>query len=744
MLLNLRVLTWFEGKNIITSGDFRIPLNPHAFFKNTLYLWNEIDFGIPSIYTPRLLDLLSTLTALFNMLGLSLVHAEMLAIYIIETMAMILIYKIISVLAKDNLAALIGAMFFGSNLYMVNDREATAVGWFISNLILLLPSIYFFIKGIEYRNRKYCFLGGSLAILAFSAYPNYRPYVILMGIIISIIIFYFFKNVMNVEYFMEKKLLGLYINLKPLKNMINALLIYIGGTLASALVVMYLVLSMMPFLLKHYKEMAIPVFLVKYLHISDILRLIAKWGFYEKAFGKPYVPYRDLYLYNPLFIVLSYMPLLIIVLSLIINRKNRMIVNLFTLYYLGALALIALPKIIGEELYISLFGNIVFLRAFRESFNFIYFAVFYGSIILGISVSKIYYHLKEVKDRVLAYFALCIIVFSIILSTLPLYTGAIAVNWMNPRVKGAYFSSEEYNFAQEILSDNFWSLLLPERTVYQVFNFSNAPLGLGNPHPLIFYKPYISGVGTEYVRSKCSRLIKSIYNRIAHESSCCNILSFFGVRNIIYEKKLILGAKGHANLAYLENLPCIRGKISLSTVNVYYVRNTLDIIRTADTVHLVNTVDSMLNTIESTSLNDLNHVVFYINETERDKTGDSTLHHLKTMKFALPGKISWTKISPTLYVVNVNNSKDPFILVFIASYDKYWKVYIDGKEVPEKYHFRANGFFNGWIIIPPKKNFKITIKYVLQDHLALITICSIAILISLFLIISKSNRLPLG
>ena len=741
MLLNLRVLTWFEGGKIIASGDFRIPLNPNAYFKNTLYLWNEIDFGIPSVYMPRLTDLLSTFIALFNTLGLNLAYSEMAAIYIIETMAMILMYEIIFMLSNNRLAAFVGAIFFGSNLYMINDREATAVGWFASNLIFLLPSIYFFTKGILQGKYRYCLLGGILAVFAFSAFPNYRPYIVLVSITVSILVFKFFKDVLRVVYFKEKNILNLQVNIKLLKNLINAYVAYLGGTLISAFGIIYLILSMMNFLLKHHREAAVPVFILKYLRLSDVLRLIAKWGFYEKAFNKPYVPYRELYLQNPIFIALSYVPLLIIVLSLIMCKRNKMILYFFALHYLGSLILIALPKIIGEESYIGLFENIAFLRAFRESFNFIYFAVLYGSIVLGVGVSEIYHRLKHIKtlnSNTLPYVIPCTIVLLIILSTLPLYTGSIAINWINPKVKGACFS-REYILIQSILPGEYWSLLLPEREVYQVFNFSNAPLALGNPHPLIFDKPYISGTGTEYVRSRCLRLIKEIYHKLHQEQNCCNVLAFFCIKSLVYEKKLILGKKEDIDVTYLRKLPCVKGEILLNTLNVYYVENALDIIRVTDSVRFVDTIDDMLRDIEHTSINDLSNVVFYVNETLYGKMNAHIQYCLKSTKFIAPSQISWSKISPTLYVINIENSKGPFILLLFTSYDEFWKVYINGKEVPEKYHFIANGFFNGWIITHPKRSFTITIRYTLQEYLALIMVFSVIILAVLFIVIKNSE-----
>jgi hypothetical protein len=59
--------------------------------------------------------------------------------------------------------------------------------------------------------------------------------------------------------------------------------------------------------------------------------------------------------------------------------------------------------------------------------------------------------------------------------------------------------------------------------------------------------------------------------------------------------------------------------------------------------------------------------------------------------------ITYEEINPTKYVVHVDAST-PFFLVFSESYDKDWIATIDGQQIPNEYHFTANGFANGWYI----------------------------------------------
>jgi hypothetical protein len=61
--------------------------------------------------------------------------------------------------------------------------------------------------------------------------------------------------------------------------------------------------------------------------------------------------------------------------------------------------------------------------------------------------------------------------------------------------------------------------------------------------------------------------------------------------------------------------------------------------------------------------------------------------------------VNYQKISSTEYIANVRDSHKPFYLIFAESYDDGWKAFINGNEhLPDKYHFKAGGFANGWYL----------------------------------------------
>ena len=91
-------------------------------------------------------------------------------------------------------------------------------------------------------------------------------------------------------------------------------------------------------------------------------------------------------------------------------------------------------------------------------------------------------------------------------------------------------------------------------------------------------------------------------------------------------------------------------------------------------------------------------------------------------------QISFNKINPTKYVVDIKNASEPYYLVFSESFSPDWKVYIQQgkilgnifqewfqKPIAEDQHFIVNGYANGWRITPKdsqgKTNYTIIIEY---------------------------------
>ncbi len=76
-------------------------------------------------------------------------------------------------------------------------------------------------------------------------------------------------------------------------------------------------------------------------------------------------------------------------------------------------------------------------------------------------------------------------------------------------------------------------------------------------------------------------------------------------------------------------------------------------------------------------------------------------------------EISYQLIKPTLYKVEVKNTKEPFVLAFSESYHPSWKAEIDGQELnPIPLYGLINGFQ-----IEKTGNFNLTVEFTLQKYI---------------------------
>ena len=94
------------------------------------------------------------------------------------------------------------------------------------------------------------------------------------------------------------------------------------------------------------------------------------------------------------------------------------------------------------------------------------------------------------------------------------------------------------------------------------------------------------------------------------------------------------------------------------------------------------------------SISELNGILLY-----SLKNGESFLNtdNLLSSNQQNNATITYEEIDPTRYTVHVNSSQ-PFYLVFSESYDNGWVATINGQQIPNQYHFTANGYANGWYI----------------------------------------------
>lgn len=499
------MINWFEYPYIMVSGDvLRPPLTQEAFNKRVIYTWDETDFGMPSVYQPRILIPSYFFVTVFQNLGMDLFSSQLTAVFLMYFIASILMYVYVKQLTNgDIIAAFIAALFLTSNIYLISDREQTAIG-LIDTMLMVLPCIVAFTQGIKKKSYTMMTFSGLLFVLTYGTFPNYRVTFLCFITAILTLLFMYVKNGLNVRY--EKNGTSCFtasLNIGLLRTYLKCLAVFIIALLLASAWIITLISANLNSLLTSLGNIAAPSSILKYIQLHDIPRLIAKWGFYSGAFRHPYVPYADIYLHNPLLIVLSYLPPILAFASVLARKSRRL-----TIYFSGvALLSLILVSAAIPELYSAFVSSLPLMIVFRESAQWLFFTVLSYSILIGIVISTLYHRFRK---KVLQIITLSLIVIVLFSSSYPLITGDVTRNWLDTNIKGSFFPNS-YAELDNALSDKYWALLLPQRSTYVVYNFTEGPLGCGNPYPLIFSKPIISGLGTEYVQSENLHLLYRVY-----------------------------------------------------------------------------------------------------------------------------------------------------------------------------------------------------------------------------------------
>lgn len=727
---SLRVINWFQYPYILASGDFRPPFLNEAFTSRVSSTWDEIDFGMPSIYSPRILDPFYFLMTVFQTFGLSLFLSEIVTVSVMYFLSSILMYVFVKQLTGNNItASFMAAIFMTSNVFLVNDREITAVG-FIDTVLIILPGLIAFFRGLKTNSYKLIAISGMLSILTYATFPNYRTTLLSLIMFGLVSIFLSIGRKLPAESDKRGLLISYRISLstKSLYRYIKGLAVFAAAFLLASIWIITIIVMNFGILTATYAAMNTPEFIVGLTReraIYDVTRLIVKWAFYSGALGKPYIPYGIAYSTNPLLIILSYLPATIAFASLLFSKQRKVtiffgIVAIVSLFLASGLSF----NEYGNQLYSAIVG-LPLLRAFREASNWMFFAVISLSILIGCTVSAL---CNRISHKALQFIAAGLMATLFISAAYPLVTGDVARNWLKPEIKGSTLPSSYFEL-NNMLSSEYWAIMLPQRGTYVIYNFSGVPFSSGNPYPLIFSKPVITGSGTEYIQSSNQELINRLHQLLqTNLTQNRKFLGILGVKYLVLDKDLISGNVYDANaldLGQNENFVLVKewNEVVLFN-NTYAVQK----VYAADNLLDYTTLNDMHDVAENSDWNVLDRSVF-LNSTSLKEITNKTL--------TTPENLVWQDKSPTNYEASAT-SKGPFVLVFLESYSSNWKLYVNGGLLPEANHLEVNSFANGWLIDNPG-NITIRIEYQTQNLLVISTIASVLLPMGLLMFLSRKD-----
>ncbi len=525
LLVNLRVLNWFQPGYVVFSGDLRPPIVPDVFLNNALQSWNQVDWGIPSVYLPRLLDPFLFLMASFQSVGIDTQTSMFLSVYLIYVLVSILVYIYIKRLTNgDKLAAFVGAIFFTTNIYLIIDREQTAFG-FMELSLIILPCLVTFTEGIRKKSFGFMAVSGFLFVLTYAAFPNYRaPVLCVIALVITLFALSINRTPID-SYTGVQRIDSTFARLRSTKlkfprvsfdwslirKYAKYLGVFIAATLAASIWFFALIYTSINSLLSALSQATTPVASAFGNKAPDVFRLIAEWSIYWNYSYKRYVPYAPVYLNDPVMIVLSYVPTILAFAAIFISKTRKQAL------FFGGLAFLFLLLTSGSsEQFSQVYGNIMdaipFLRAFRTSTNWIFLVILTFSMLLGLFASGL---TRKLKNNALKILGIVLMVELFFFTAFPLMNGDVTRNWLDVENKGAYIPPY-FKDAENAMPSNYWTILLPQRNVYIIYNYTDGGiLSSGNPYPLVFSKPFISGSGTEYLQTPNQYLLYTTYYLIS-------------------------------------------------------------------------------------------------------------------------------------------------------------------------------------------------------------------------------------
>ena len=303
-------VTWFRGDFIINAGDQILPLSPVKDFKiSILYTWDHFratGFAIPSgLANFSYFGIM----ALFEVLGFSLVNSEKILYYLIFALSGLSIYFLAGILfsKKKEILKITAAFFYMFNFYPIFTIwiGLPPLGIFYALFPFLLALFIKSIRDEKVEINNFAFI----ILLAFFTSMITNPiYIIVLFIcFLSYLIFFLIENPKCIVKIILRciSFIGIYICLNCW---------WIISLIAN--------FNLFTSVGRIYKSKEIFEGLSLEANFLNLLRLLGYPIFNTSYIGDPSFPWTSIY-NNSLFIIIGFIPIILIFLTLLIKQKNK-------------------------------------------------------------------------------------------------------------------------------------------------------------------------------------------------------------------------------------------------------------------------------------------------------------------------------------------------------------------------------------------------------------------------------------
>jgi hypothetical protein len=704
--LGLVPLLYFRDGLLIIGGDEGYQLLDPVFqLHNIIYVWDTF-FG-PGCYTltsPLSFSYL-ILLGFPCILKIPLFVSEALVLtFLFMSAGLLMYFLIISVFdKKSTLAAVSSALFYMFNSY-------TLLLWSSPNFIFLsayamYPFMFaLFLRGLKsgehLKNGFYLGLGS----LVFAAGNISFPFTVVM--IFTLFLYFIFY---------------LTFEAKNNKERVYALrFVFIAATI-------YLLVNSwwIPSLTLTYSKtlQALSVtdprvwleYFSSYSSMLHLLQLYGHPGWERYLWGKPRFSYMPTLVHNPFFIFLSFLPLILVGIAIVLLRskvRNKTIIDekIFFFFYFLYLLSIFLAKgaqpPFGEVVYYWLFEHIPVFVMFRSAFLRFGMAMALSlAVLFGIGLDVLYCYIKNVKVNALRKWRVeRIIVVSLIslilIQNYPFFTGEVVHSGkgsfpsFHHRIPSYYYEAAEW-INNQTGDFNIFSFYGQDGG-WVTYNWGGGDVYIGTDiDPFLMHKPIVHVANNTFMSYTYNALIQNSTSHIG------KLLSLLNVKYLLLHGDADPTFYGCIPPEILKRNLLIQRDITLekSFGKLEFYRNehwaSMHIYATPNAILVPGNFNEMAKIIENDNFIPGESVLFLSKQLTAQQLsliqGEGTYNH------RVAPRVTYVKVNPTKYIVSVE-ATGPFYLVLSQSYHAYWRAYVDGVQVPEEYHFVANGYANAWYI----------------------------------------------
>lgn len=785
------VLSLISTRNLLQSNgvighnwDAIIPYYPEYFQRTgiiSLFIWDDLNIGSPvvaNIPTHQLYGLL-------GLFGLGLngeFVSKFLIVFVMNVSAISMFYLVKHILStrcnstilnKDIIiiSSFFSGIIFGFSPFLYNVFIGGSFGQYLT--YSLVPGfILFFDKYLQNKNVVYLLISALFLRIISASMQNF-----VFAIIIVILIAVLNRNKMqNFLKLTKLCILFLFLNftwiigIATYTTEITNVQLNVSSESLSALRV----------------------------SVPSLLQNMMNSGFFDRHFFFKSIPQS----FENIWIIASISLVILIFLPLIIIQKFPSSIKkefyFWTILYLIGITFAAYGKSPAKDLIFFAFNHISAMNLFRSSQNALFLPTFSFSILVGISLYALIHKFNKKKFSILCLFSI------ILIFIFPFYYhGDIGVKYLERLGPGNHLDQYTYPMdfyeVYKIVSTTngtFRTLFLPP---------SSSPLYLKNTYqtsaqggdPLLMTSPYniISDGVSDYTPGTKGLVVDNLvpliidFNKSKEsEAIFYQILSLLNTK-YIFLRNDVIPAFGYLNGKWnYENI-----RMNLDSLNILYKGDYAILYEIPVKYQRPRIYASKKFIMYNKTTENISDILPDISKF--NEGGDSLLDfgYLNTfdksppyngsnvMSFENTPVIKIQKVNPTKYIVNLKEAKQPFVLIFLESYQRGWKAYINADKVPcvpaksynnikvtecmqylrlfdsndlirpfkpsvpESSHFLVNGYANGWYIDPKKLDlvgdgeFSLTLYYEPQTYYYIGLIISLTTLLICVLYLTKEK-----